>query len=163
MPDAPRQDALSGLTAQLRDDVGAIVWGLTALVGPSEAMRAAEQQVQARAAVWAAQLLGDDDRLAAQTVIDLVNVLWPGDGGPPAEWWQTPLGQATARSVGYPGAEVISYSVAGAMLGCTKQYVGKLVAGGRLQRGPAGGVTTGSVRAILTGPEGRSSRGPHAG
>jgi hypothetical protein len=53
-----------------------------------------------------------------------------------------------ARSVGHPSAEVVSYSVAGAMLGCTKQYIGKLVKTGRLVAGPSGGVTAESVRAI---------------
>lgn len=143
------RDVFAELTEQLRDDVGAVAGNLVALLGPSAEPRMLEQLVNARAEMWAANLLGDDDRLAAQTVIDLACVLFPGDAAPGADWWRTPLGQAAARSTGAPAAETVSYSVAGAMLGCSKQYIGKLVGDGRLRRGGNGGVTMTSVRAIL--------------
>jgi hypothetical protein len=136
------------LIRQLRADVGAVTWRLTVLLGPCEELELVDQRVHASAVVWAASLLGDDDKLAAQTVIDLMMLLWP-NSDPTTDWWRTPLGHAVARSVGHPTAEVVSYSVAGAMLGCTKQNVGKLVQAGRLDRGPNGGVTTQSVRAAL--------------
>lgn len=146
----PDEDGdLVRLADQLRDEVGAIVRSLAALLGPSEQLLMLEQQVESRAAMWASNLLGDDDNLAAETVIDLVNLFFPGDAGPDAGWWRTPLGRAAARSVGFPGADVVSYSVAGAMLGCTKQYIGKLAAAGRLDRGSSGGVTTASIRDFL--------------
>jgi hypothetical protein len=151
------RDAFAELVEQLRADLAAAAGALLALVGPSREMLLVEQQVHSRAEMWASDLLGDDDRLAAQTVIDLVNVLFPGDTGPGSDWWRTPLGQAAARSTGYPGADVVSYSVAGAMLGCSKQYVGKLADAGRLERGSSGGVTTASVRAILKAGRGQTA------
>lgn len=151
------RDAFADLVEQLQADIGAAAGALLALLGPSGEMLLVEQQVHSHARMWASDLLGDDDRLAAQTVIDLVNVLFPGDTGPGADWWRTPLGQAAARSTGYPDADVVSYSVAGAMLGCSKQYVGKLANAGRLQRGRSGGVTTTSVRAILNADRGQAA------
>lgn len=98
----------------------------------------------------AAQLLSEDEQLAAQTVIDLANALnW--DTNDP-HWWRTPLGQAVASSVGHPSASVVSHELAGAMLGVTKQAVTKLAAKGRLERGsgdPHGGITVVSVRRLL--------------
>jgi hypothetical protein len=138
----------AALAEQLRKDVGAVTWGLTALLGPCEELELVDQRVDARVAMWAATLLGDDDKLAAQTVVDLMAVLWP-NCDPTTDWWRTPLGRAVARSVGHPTADAVSYSIAGAMLGCSKQYVGKLVQAGRLNRGPNGGVTSRSVRAAL--------------
>jgi hypothetical protein len=145
------RDSFAELVEQIRTDVGAAAGALLALVGSREMLLVADQ-VHAHAVMWAANLLGDDDRLAAQTVIDLVSVLFPGDADPRTEWWRTPLGQAAARSTGYPSAEAVSYSVAGGMLGCSKQYIGKMVAAGRLHRGPAGGVTMTSVQAVLNKP-----------
>jgi hypothetical protein len=140
----------AALTEQLRKDVAAVTWGLTALLGPCEELQLVDQRINAHAAMWAAALLGDDDKLAAQTVLDLMAVLW-SNCDPTTDWWRTPLGRAVARSVGHPTADVVSYSVAGAMLGCSKQYVGKLIQAGRLDRGPNGGVTSRSVRATLQG------------
>ena len=101
-----------------------------------------------RAGAWAACLLGDDDRAAALTATRLVAALYPGDSpfDPPAAWWQTPFGQVTAHRVGHPGAEAVSYAVAGAMLGVTRQGVHDLVARGKLARHPSGGVLTAGVR-----------------
>jgi hypothetical protein len=149
--------AFTELVEQLRTEVGAAAGGLLALLGQSPEMLLVEQQVHSRAVMWASCLLGDDDRLAAQTVTGLAGVLFPGSTGPAATWWRTPLGRAAARSGGYPGADVVSYSVAGAMLGYSKQYVGKLVAAGRLERGPSGGVTSASVRALLKAGAGQAA------
>jgi hypothetical protein len=140
--------AFAALVEQLRADVGAAAGALAALLGPSPGILMAEQQVHDLAPGWAASLLGDNDRLAAQTVIDLVCVLLPGSTGPDTGWRRTPLGQAAPRSTGYPAGETVSYSVAGAMLGCSKQYIGKLVEAGRLTRGDSGGVTSASVAAL---------------
>lgn len=100
---------------------------------------------------WAAELLGDDDQVAARTAIRIVAALYPGDTpfDPPAEWWRTPLGQVVLRRAGHPSAEAVSYSVAGAMLGMTRQGVHDLVTRGKLARHPDGGVTVESVRARL--------------
>jgi hypothetical protein len=136
----------AALTEQLRDEVGGIALALDALLGATDVRTA--DRVHAHAPMWAAALLGDDDRLAAQTVIDVMNVI--GTGSEPALlWWSTPLGRAVARSVGHPSADTVSYSVAGAMLGCSKQAVHKRVAAGSLVRGDDGGVTTESVRVLI--------------
>jgi hypothetical protein len=105
-------------------------------------------RVVERAGAWAVDLLGEDDMLAQRTAIRLVTSLYPSDGpfAPPAEWWQTPLGRVMAMRAGHPGAEAVSYSVAGAMLGITRQGVHDLVNRGKLTRHENGGVTTSSVR-----------------
>lgn len=56
-----------------------------------------------------------------------------------------------ARRVGHPGAHVLSYAVAGAMLGITRQGVYDLAARGRLVRAAEGGMTVESVRTRLRG------------
>lgn len=147
-------DLHQAITAQIRDEVAAVALALEALIGP-DCPRVSER-VQDRAPMWAAQLLDEDDRLAAQTVIDLMNVLPP----PTADWWGSPLGQAVARSVGHPDADHVSYSVAGAMLGVSKQAVAKMVGTGRLSRGPDGGVTTASIQQLLRQREPSNGRGP---
>lgn len=150
--DAAALTAFAELVEQLRTDVGDMVGRLMNLTGPSNEMLMVEQAVHARATMWASALVGDDDKVAADTVLDLVNLLWP-HAEPTAEWWRTPLGRAVARSVGHPTAEVVSSTIAAAMLQCTKQNITKLVAAGRLHRGPAGGVTTASIRTELRAVE----------
>ena len=121
---------------------------LEILLGGSGDLRA---EIAATARDWAAVLLGDDDQAAAHTAIRIVSALYPGDTrfDPPAQWWRTPLGQAVLRRAGHPSAQAVSYSVAGAMLGMTRQGVHDLVTRGKLARHPDGGVTVDSVRARL--------------
>jgi len=104
-----------------------------------------------RARGWAADLLGADGQVAAQTAVRLISVLYTSDApfDPPAAWWRSPLGQVVARRVGHPATEAISYSVAGAMLGITRQGVHDLVRRNKLERHSDGGVTTQSVSARL--------------
>jgi hypothetical protein len=104
-----------------------------------------------RAESWAADLLGDDEPVAMTTAARLIAALYPSDRpfDPPVEWWRTPLGQVVAARVGHPFAEAVPYSVAGAMLGVTRQFVHNLVSRGRLERHPDGGVTVASVRARM--------------
>ncbi len=148
MTEKAETSGFTDLVEQLQADVGAIGFRLLSLIGSPDEVASLDQKLEQHAQVWAAQLLGDDDRLAAQTVIDLISLLWP-NSDIPAEWWSTSLGRATARSVGHPTAAVISYTVAGAMLGCTKQNISKLIEAGRLHRAPSGGVTSASVRSEL--------------
>lgn len=143
---------ITNLVEQLQTDVGAVGFRLLSLIGSPDEIAHLDQRLEQHAQVWAAELLGDDDRLAAQTAIDLINLLWP-HSDISAEWWSTPLGHATARSVGHPTAEVISYAVAAAMLGCSKQHISKLIEAGRLHRAPSGGVTSASVRSELRAVE----------
>ena len=128
-----------------------------ALVEGGEAVESARTIVRQRAETWASVMLGRDDRAAVQMIARVISSLYPGDAPfvPPAEWWRTPLGQVAVRRVGHPSARAVSYSVAGAMLGITRQGVHDLVARQKLERHPEGGVTVESVRA-------RASRGlPH--
>jgi hypothetical protein len=117
------------------------------LESQSELTRVRSRVVE-RAGAWASALLSEDDVLAQRTVIRLVITLFPGDApfDPPAAWWQTPLGRVMARRAGHPGAEAVSYSVAGAMLGITRQGVHDLVNRGKLARHENGGVLTSSVQ-----------------
>lgn len=134
----------SEVEAQLRDELHQRAYPLGVLAGPDAALDwpAALEQ---RAGVLAAQLCQDeDDHLAAETVIDVMAALWP-TGDPPPEWWTTPLGRVVARSVGADDAEVVTHSVAAAMLGVTRGTIAQLVHRGKLDRHPDGGVLRSSI------------------
>jgi hypothetical protein len=94
---------------------------------------------------WAARLLGPD---AGYAIASIIGALYPSDSAfdPPADWWQTPLGRVVLLRAGFPGREAVSYAVAGAMLGVTRQGVHDLVTRGKLARHPDGGVTVTSIR-----------------
>lgn len=115
-----------------------------------------------RAGAWADALLGADEMAARLMAIRLVSTLYPGDTGfePPDGWWQTPLGRVMVRRVGHPAAASVSYAVAGAMLGITRQGVHDLVNRGKLDRHDSGGVTTASVqrRVIASSPQATQPR-----
>ena len=107
------------------------------------------ERIQTRADLLAHQLCQDgDDRLAAQTVIDIMAALWPScspeDCGQ-AEWWRTPLGRMCARSLGHSDSDAVTYSVAAAMLGVARGTVSTLASRGTLDRHPDGGITRASV------------------
>lgn len=97
------------------------------------------------AEAWAARLLGPD---GAYAIPGIIGALYPSDDvfDPPADWWQTPLGQVTLLRVGLPGRDAVPYSLAGAMLGVTRQGVHDLVTRNKLARHPDGGVTVASIR-----------------
>jgi hypothetical protein len=139
----------------LRDDLIRLV--TSRLLDPLEILLPAADIGELRewvlrdAEMWAAQLLGPDDTLARQVAARMIAVLYPGDEpfDPPESWWATPLGRVTARRAGHPTREHVSYAVAGAMLGITRQGVHDLVNRDKLRRHPDGGVTVASVRARL--------------
>lgn len=113
-------------------------------------------QIDATAGVLGWQLAqDDDDRLAAQTVIDIMCWRWP-DAAPEAcghaDWWQTPVGRLCARSLGRVDADAVTHSVAAAMLGVTRGTISQWVHRGTLDRHPDGGVLRGSVLARLARP-----------
>lgn len=118
---------------------------------PNADVERLREQVRQDAEMWAAQLLGPDDTLARHVAARMIAVLYPGDRpfDPPEAWWATPLGRVTARRAGHPTRDHVSYSVAGAMLGITRQGVHDLVNRDKLRRHPDGGVTVASVRARL--------------
>jgi hypothetical protein len=139
---------------ELRDDLVRLV--TSRLLDPLEILldtevAALRERVRQDAEMWAAQLLGADDDLARHLAVRLVAALYPGDTAfdPPESWWATPLGRVTARRVGHPAREHVSYAVAGAMLGITRQGVHDLVNRDKLRRHPDGGVSVASVRARL--------------
>lgn len=117
------------------------------LLGPREELDLLADAARQHATLLAAQLMGEDDKLASQTAIDLVNTIF-ADGAPiPDDWWTTPLGRQVARSVGYPGAEAVSQSLAASLLGVTQQRVSAMLREGKLERHPEhGGVATASIR-----------------
>lgn len=108
-----------------------------------------EDMIHESVELLAAQLVQDeDDRLAGQTVIDIMTTLWPHvspEQAGMADWWRTPLGRACARSLGREDAESISQSVAAAMLGVTRGTIAQMVHRGTLDRHPDGGVLRSSV------------------
>jgi hypothetical protein len=128
------------------------------LLEESENTEALQVMFRARAAVWSALLLGEDDGLAARTAARLIAALYPGDTefNPPAEWWSTPFGRVVAHRLGHPSTQAVSYSAAGAMLGITRQGVHDLVSRGKLARHPDGGVLVTSIRSRLNANAGRS-------
>ncbi|MET0237415.1 MAG: hypothetical protein ABW224_22385 [Kibdelosporangium sp.] len=94
---------------------------------------------------WADRLQGPDANFA---IASIIGALYPGDSAfdPPADWWTTPLGQVVLQRMGFPGREAVTYAIAGAMLGVTRQGVHDLVTRHKLARHPDGGVTVTSIR-----------------
>lgn len=142
---------LAAAVAQLRNELGGVAWRLHALglafTDPVDPV--VRSQIVSLSDVLVAQLAqDDDDRLAAQTCIDLMAALWP-HGSPEdvgeAAWWSTALGRLCARSLGRDDAESVSQSVAAAMLGVTRGTVAQMVHRGTLDRHPDGGVLRASV------------------
>lgn len=123
------------------------------------ATRALREWAAVDSSAWAGQLLGPDAWLARQTATRLTSALRGSDGefNPPTAWWGTPLGRVVARTLGHPGTEAISYAVAGAMLGVTRQAVHDLVVRGKLERSVDGGVVVASVQARLVSRRSRTA------
>ncbi|MEU8331123.1 hypothetical protein [Micromonospora sp. NPDC048839] len=121
---------------------------LEILVDGDPAIDSLRSVVEDRARSWAATMVGGDEQAAYGVIVRAISTLYPGDGpfNPPLDWWRTPLGQIVARRVGHPTAESVSYAVAGAMLGITRQGVHDLAARGKLARHPEGGVLSCAVR-----------------
>lgn len=121
---------------------------LEILLDGHDSVDALRTVVRIRAVTWADRIVTGDDPTAIGVIMRVVSTLYPGDGpfDPPLDWWRTPLGQAVTWRVGHPTATALSYAVAGAMLGITRQGVHDLVSRGRLARHPDGGVVPGSVR-----------------
>lgn len=141
--------------AQAADEIAERLWALHTL-GVHDANPYADplrSQITAVARTVAAQLAQhDDDRLSAQTCIDLMCALWPHaapeDVGR-ADWWRTPLGRLCARSLGREDAETVTQHVAAAMLGVTRGTVSTMVTRGTLPQGPDGGVLRSAVLARI--------------
>ncbi|MBE1487722.1 hypothetical protein [Plantactinospora soyae] len=121
---------------------------LEILLDGHDAVDALRTIVRVRAENWAYRLVKGDDPEALGTAMRIAATLYPGDGPfePPVEWWRSPLGQTVVRRVGHPTARSVSYAVAGAMLGITRQGVHDLLSRGKLARHPEGGVLPSSVR-----------------
>ncbi|WP_433517359.1 hypothetical protein ACQP2T_18510 [Nonomuraea sp. CA-143628] len=147
--------ALAGELVRLIDR--RIVDPLEILFGSDEQVGPVRDRLRIEAEVWAAQLLGPDDRLAVHTAARLIAAVFPGDSpfDPPDEWWRTAFGRAVARRVGHPGKAAVPFATAGAMLGITRQGVHDLVKRAKLDRHPDGGVTTESIRERLNQPQER--------
>jgi hypothetical protein len=139
-----RDDLIRLVTSRLLDPLEILL--------PQADLDGLRSSVEADAEMWAAQLLGPDDALAHQVAVRLMTVLYPGDApfDPPDTWWATPLGRVTARRAGHPSKKGVSFAVAGAMLGITRQGVHDLVSRHKLSRHPDGGVTVDSIRARLS-------------
>lgn len=137
-------------TAQLRRELGVAASAWMPVVGVDLGVEL-ERTVADAAPRLAQQLASDDDHLAAETVIDVLNVLWP-HGDPEdhqPDWWRTPVGRLCARSLGRDDTDAVTHSVAAAMLGVARGTVGTLVTRGALERHPDGGITRASVLARI--------------
>ncbi|MFB4300088.1 hypothetical protein [Actinomadura sp. NTSP31] len=117
---------------------------LDALLDGAEPLAALRRRLDADAQVWATRLLGPDEALARSAAARFLAAAGPFD--PPPDWWGTPFGRVVLRLIGHPGRESVSRSVAGAMLGITRQGVQDLVNRGKLARHPDGGVSVASIR-----------------
>lgn len=99
--------------------------------------------VEDRAGQLAAILTSGDDDVAAELVVDILNIVKPEPGD---RFWTTPLGLACAASTGSPLPPVVSMGVAAAWLGVSRPAVLKMVRSGRLEQDPATrGVRVGSL------------------
>lgn len=158
---SPGQPRVTGSGKPLVDDVERQIADELdrALAGPVSSLMGMDlgemvrRRLGERARMLAGQLSQDtDDRLAAETVIDLMGCLWPHmspEECGQADWWRTPLGRLCARSLGRDDAEAVTRHVAAAMLGVSPGTVAQLVARGSLDRHPDGGITRASVMARL--------------
>jgi hypothetical protein len=138
-------EAHTALYRQLAAEIEARFLGpLDTLLDGAEPLRALRRRLDADAQMWAAQILGPDPALARSACARVLAVVQPSDPDP--SWWRTPFGRAVVRLVGHPGRASVSRSVAGAMLGITRQGVQDLVNRGKLARHPDGGVSVASIR-----------------
>lgn len=128
---------------QIRSELSGRIWPIATVLG-QDIGEVAEQRITDRAGSIAALLRDPDDRLAAQTTVDLLNALFDS-GDPPPAWWRSPLGQVCAASLGTADAESVTRSVAAAMLGVHPGTVAQLVHRGTLDRHPDGGILRASV------------------
>lgn len=80
------------------------------------------------------------ERDAAATVLELA---WP-DGDPPATWWNSPLGVATALATAE--RDRVDVDRAAAVLGVSEETIANDLNAGRLDRHPDGGATLASMR-----------------
>lgn len=134
------------LLSQLVDELDArLVGPVRSLLGLDLADQLADR-LTARAPMLVGQLTSGDDRLVAETVIDVMLALW-GQADPPEEWWRTPLGLRCAASLAGQRDGAFSRASAARMLGVTVGTVDQLAHRGTLERHPDGGLTAGSVLA----------------
>lgn len=139
----------SDLVAQITDELSRLAGGLAPVLGDIDLGIEMERRVTQIAPMLAAQLTqSEDDKLAGQTVIDLMMAMWPRSD-PDLDWWRTPLGRVCARSFGRADPEEITHQVAADMLGVERSTVGRYVHDGVLERGPGGGVLRSSVLARI--------------
>ncbi|MDL4813626.1 hypothetical protein [Actinomadura opuntiae] len=118
---------------------------LDALLDGTEPLAVLRRRLDADAQMWATRMLGPDEAQARSAAAQVLAVVRPFD--PPPDWWGTPFGRVVLRLIGHPARESVSRSVAGAMLGITRQGVQDLVNRGKLTRHPDGGVSVASIRA----------------
>lgn len=125
------------------------------VLGPVDVLFGLDKDLRRRAfesvLVWTEELIGPDDAAAKATALRLISTLFPSDEpfNPPTDWWGTPFGRAVLLRAGHPNAEAVSFTVAAAMLGISRQGVHDLARRGKVQTHPDGGVTVDSVQARL--------------
>lgn len=128
--------------AQLEDELGDLATRVGAVLG-ADLQLAIIARAQARAGWLVAEMAAGN--LAATTVADALNLLWPA--GPPPEWWSTPLGLLVAP-LAYDD-ETWSHSEAAAVLGVTRGTVARAVERGNIPKAPTGALPRRAVLARL--------------
>lgn len=130
---------------QLHEELSLILFSISTLLPAAAEL----QPSDARCQMLVAQLeQDDDDRLSAQTAVDIMCALWPNcqpEDADQADWWRTDLGRLLARALGRGDSESVTHAVAAAMLGVPRHNIGQMVARGQLDRHPDGGVVRSSV------------------
>jgi len=101
-------------------------------------------QIARASADMAAQLTSADDQVVAQIVIDIQTTFWP-TSDPDPDWWDTPIGHMSLRSIGADNAPSWTHAVAAAKIGCRRESIARYVQRRKLDRHPDGGVTIPSV------------------
>ncbi|MEV7775911.1 hypothetical protein [Kitasatospora sp. NPDC086791] len=140
------------LTHEIIEQFEALALRIETVLGPSDLKFTMELRfrLEQAAKTLSLQLRGGDDHEVAGAVTDLVNVFFPDETPIPDTWWGTELGRIAALSVGHPGADAVSHSVAAAMLGVSRPRVTTLVGEGKLAEHPGGGVAVDSIQQRLT-------------
>lgn len=137
----------AAVESQIADLLDRLAWEAAAALG-QDPYDDTLNRIPSRAAMYAAQLCGDDPRLASAVAQDVSRWARPTTD---SDWLGTPLGRAVAASFGAdedPAVEV-THAEAARLLGVSRGRIGQLVTARQLARGPRGSVLRSSVGQLM--------------
>lgn len=134
---------MTPLEGQILEELNRSLHALGDVLG-TDVVRPVRHRIEERVGEISAAL-GSEERLARDTAIALMRVMFPRDAEPPAPWWRTPLGRACATHTAGLYPDRIQANGAAAILGIGSSRVYQLLDSGKLTRHPDGGVTRASV------------------